>query len=70
MPRVIKRFIYDDNGTQMTEGSRVLVNDRHEGIIHFDAEGLISVSGWHPEDPILSLRYHPEPPAEWPEEID
>ncbi len=39
------RIIYDDDGTPLPEGSRVLVNGEEEGILHFDSDGEIRISG-------------------------
>lgn len=39
------RIIYDDDGNPLREGAKVLVNDRHVGILHFDDEGEITITG-------------------------
>ena len=34
----------------MKEGSAVLINSKHERIVHFDGNGEISFENFHPED--------------------
>lgn len=39
------RFIYDDDGNALPEGSKVWVNGIEEGILHFNTDGEIKISG-------------------------
>ncbi len=45
MVRLKYRFIYDDDGNPLPEGSKVMVNDKFVGIIHFDDDGEIKITG-------------------------
>jgi len=45
MPKLKHRFIYDDDGNPLPEGSKVLVNDEEVGILHFNSDGEITISG-------------------------
>jgi|GEM_PF-4446111 len=57
MPRLTHRKIYDDEGEEMVEGCRVLVNGEHERLIHFDDDGQITLSDWKmDEDMIFSIQ--------------
>ena len=44
MPKLTHRKIYDDDGEEMLEGSKVLVNGNFERILHFDENGEISLN--------------------------
>ena len=50
MPKVLHRKIYDDDGEEMLEGATVLVNGKHECILHFNDEGEIDISDIHWDD--------------------
>lgn len=68
MPRLLKRFIYDDNGVKMTEGSCVLVNGWYRGIINFDLNETIFIDGWDMDKQItFSVIFDPDPKDYWPE---
>ena len=50
MPKIKYRKIYDDDGNEMLEGSKVLVNSQHERILHFDTYGEIAIEDFHWDD--------------------
>lgn len=59
MVRLKYRFIYDDDGNPLPEGSKVMVNDKFVGIIHFDDDGEIKITseGIYMEDLETSRLY-------------
>lgn len=59
MPRIKYRFIYDDDGCQMAEGSPVLVNGWKRTRISFDSLGKIALSDFDLEE-VMSIVYLPE----------
>lgn len=68
MPRLLRRYIYDDNGVRMLEGSCVLVNGWYRGIINFDADENIYIDGWDFDFQfIFSIIYDTNPLDYWPE---
>lgn len=55
------RIIYDDDGTPLPEGSRVRVNGEEVGILHFDSDGEIAISGTMiPMDEIQTVEAMPD----------
>ena len=43
MPKLLYRKIYDDDGEELREGSKVMVNGKFERILHFNSDGEITL---------------------------